>query len=136
MKASNILVSVDKDGEYQCFVVDYECSIGVAGRGFFRTPKILQASKDRKISKRPQVFSKKVDVYGYGMMCYEILTGKLQFERHPQVEQYYDLVINIGLSPEVPNFVDDWAHDLHERCWQSNPADIPSFREILSLLEA
>jgi serine/threonine protein kinase len=29
---------------------------------------------------RPEIFSKKVDVYAYGMTCYEILTRNLPFE--------------------------------------------------------
>ncbi|KAG0588652.1 hypothetical protein KC19_2G259700 [Ceratodon purpureus] len=31
LKASNVLVKVHVDGQFQCFVADYECSIGVVG---------------------------------------------------------------------------------------------------------
>ena len=133
LKAPNVLISADKDGKYECFVCDYECSFGVIGTGFYRAPEILQAMQDRTVSARPELFTKKVDIYSYGMTCYEILTGNLPFkDRRPHD---FNDVIN-GLCPYVPDFVDEWAHDLLKRCWQSNPADRPSFQEILSLFEA
>ena len=34
------------------------------------------------VGERPEVFSRVVDIYSYGMICYEILTRKLPFEGH------------------------------------------------------
>ncbi|KAG0614477.1 hypothetical protein M758_6G180100 [Ceratodon purpureus] len=101
LKASNVLVREFKSElpKFYCFVADFECSIGVTGTGFFRAPEILQACKDRKLSERPEVFSKAVDVYGFGMVCYEVLKGKLPFEGHPLND--YDLVLN-GRRPTLP----------------------------------
>jgi serine/threonine protein kinase len=135
LKASNVLVKVLK-GEfpkYECYVADYECSVGVIGTGFFRAPEILQACKDCKLRKRSKVFSKAVDVYAYGMVYYEVLTGKLPFEGHRGSD--YDLVLN-GARPMVPEYVEGWIRELLNECWQSNPKDRPSFRDILDLLLA
>ena len=36
----------------------------------------------------------------------------------------------------VPKYVEGWIRELLNGCWQSNPGDRPSFREILELLLA
>jgi hypothetical protein len=135
LKASNVLVKEFKSGtpKYLCYVADYECSIGVIGTGFFRAPEILQACKDHKLKERLEVFSKAADIYGYGMVCYEALTGKLPFEGHRTSD--YDLVLN-GERPMVPKYVKGWTCELLNGCWQSNPGDRPSFGEILELVLA
>ncbi|KAG0603307.1 hypothetical protein M758_10G083200 [Ceratodon purpureus] len=139
LKASNVLVYKSKSGwpKWQCFVADYECSIGVVGTGFFRAPEILQACKEKTISQKPEVFSRAADVYAYGMTCYEVLTGKLPFENHPlhaKTSSLIDQVINDDLRPEIPECVKGWACNLLNECWQSDPNARPSLEEILDLL--
>ncbi|KAG0504301.1 hypothetical protein KC19_10G073100 [Ceratodon purpureus] len=139
LKASNVLVKEYKSTwpKWVCFVADYECSIGVVGTGFFRAPEILQACKDRMASQRPEVFSRAADVYAYGMTCFEVLTGKLPFGDHPLINNkplLTDLVINQGLCPEIPEFVEGWARELLKWCWQCDPSARPTIKEILDLL--
>lgn len=62
------------------------------------------------------------------MTCYEILTRKLPFKRHPMND--YDLILN-GQRLEVPCYVEDWTCEFFNMCWQSNPEDHPSFGDIL-----
>jgi serine/threonine protein kinase len=135
LKASNVLVKEFKSStpKYLCFVADYEYSVGVIGTGFFRAPEVLQACKDRKLRERLEVFSKGADVYGYGMVCYEVLTGKLPFEDYEIYD--YDHVLN-GARLLVPENVEGWICELLNGCWQSNPRDRPSFGEILELILA
>jgi serine/threonine protein kinase len=110
LKASNVLVKEIKDctPKYNCFVADYECSVGVEGTGFFRALEILQACKDRKLMGRQEVFSKAADVYAYGMTCYEVLIGKLPFETHCASD--YDLVLNAArlVVPEWMLAIQSW----------------------------
>ena len=137
LKASNVLVRHAGPWLYS-LVADYECSIGVVGTGFFRAPEILQACKDRVVGQREDLFTRKVDIYSYGMTCYEVLTGKLPFQDHPLIEDNVllaDLVIS-GLRPMVPEFVEDWVVDLVKRCWEHSPMARPSIGEIMSILEA
>ncbi|KAG0603255.1 hypothetical protein M758_10G079400 [Ceratodon purpureus] len=139
LKASNVLVKEYKSGwpKWLCFVADYECSIGVVGTGFFRAPEILQALKERMISEKPEVFSRPADVYAYGMTCYEVLTGKLPFEDHPfhdKMSLLIDQVITHDLRPDIPEYVEGWACNLMNRCWQSDPRARPSVGEILDIL--
>jgi serine/threonine protein kinase len=141
LKASNVLMEESESGwpRWFCFVANYECLVGVVGTGFFRAPEILQAYKEQKISQRPEVFSTLVDIYSYGMICYEILRGKLPFEDHPLTNNCVlltDLVINQNLHPEIPEYVDDWTHELLDRCCQPNWVARPTIGEILNLLPA
>ena len=133
LKASNVLVKEYKSGfpKWDCFVADYECSVGVIGTGFFRAPEILQACKDGNVSQNREVFSKAADVYGYGMICYEILTGKLPFEDHHVND--YNVVLS-GKCPELPNYVEKWIYKLLGRCWQYDPKARPTIEEILNIL--
>ena len=140
LKASNVLVrdhGSDYNPRWECLVADYECSIGVVGTNFYRAPEILQACKERKVNDRPEVFSKAVDVYAYGMLCYEILTGKLPFQDHPLSDNpslLMDLVINGHLRPVVPEYVEEWHGELLRECWQFDPMTRPTIGEILRVL--
>jgi hypothetical protein len=132
LKASDVLSNEDKDGNYQCLVSNFECSIGVVGTRFFMSPEVLQGIRN-KIPLVNLEVSKATDVYGFGMTCYEVLTGKLPFEGHSIRD--YDTVIN-GCRPELPEYVDDWARELLHKCWHSDPAQRPTFEEILNILLA
>ncbi|KAG0627598.1 hypothetical protein M758_2G213900 [Ceratodon purpureus] len=132
LKASNVLVKVHESGSFQCFVADYECSIGVVGTGLFRAPEILEACREKSVSKRPELFTMASDVYSYGMTCYEILTGKLPFDGRLGKE-YMDAIMG-GKRPGVPEFVDEWIHKLLSDCWEYDSAKRPSFGEIVNLI--
>lgn len=82
--------------------VDYECSTGVVGTGFWRAPEILQQLKDG-VPKSKIVFTKKSDVYSYGMTCFETVTGCIPFENYIRVRftEGCDLVLN-GERPKLP----------------------------------
>jgi serine/threonine protein kinase len=54
LKASNVLVRRTKDGSYNTFIADYECSIGVVGTGFWRAPEVLQGCKEKNIHHKPE----------------------------------------------------------------------------------
>ncbi|KAG0598874.1 hypothetical protein M758_12G107700 [Ceratodon purpureus] len=141
LKASNVLVKTSgPHGNYlYCLVADFESSVGVVGTGFWRAPEILQACRERNVNKRPELFSESADAYSYGMTCYEVLTGRVPFQDHPLGEEcslLTDLVINQQLRPEVSEYVEEWARELLEWCWQSDPNARPSFEEILSFIEA
>ncbi|KAG0554771.1 hypothetical protein KC19_12G117400 [Ceratodon purpureus] len=139
LKASNVLVKTSPDGKYLwCCVADFESSVGVVGTGFWRAPEILEACRERNVSKRPELFSKSADAYSYGMTYYEVLTGRFPFQDHPLSEDLSlltDLVINHHLRPELPEHVEDWARELLQWCWKSDPIARPSFEDILSFIE-
>ncbi len=105
---------------------DYESSDVVMGTGFFRAPEVLRALRDgTKVE-----YSAAVDVYGFGMVCYELLTGKLPFHGHPLSD--YDLVLS-GERPDVSNEL-PWMRKFLQRCWHEDPHQRPGWDEILQIL--
>jgi hypothetical protein len=58
------------------------------------------------------------------------LMGKLPFEGH--ASNIYDLVL-IGQQLKIPNYINEWIHDLLCRCWQFDPTARPTFEEIMNL---
>ncbi|KAG0615082.1 hypothetical protein M758_5G013100 [Ceratodon purpureus] len=112
-------------------VSDYECALGVMGTGFWRATEVLLGIRDRKKRCSSTLFTKKSDVYSYGMLCYEIATGFLPFEREgflgTRAEQ--DLVIN-GKRPSFLDDVDNRVKDLITRCWHQDEDKRPTFHEI------
>jgi serine/threonine protein kinase len=135
LKASNVLIfAVDVEASNQkifnALVIDYECSIGVIGTRFWRAPEILQQLKDG-MSGSNLSFTSKVDVYSYGMTCYEIVTGHMPFEDRPA--QNYDYVLN-GHRPELPNDIDPLVREIITRCWHPDPSYRPSFKTIRALI--
>jgi serine/threonine protein kinase len=105
---------------------DYESSDVVMGTGFFRAPEVLRALRDgTKVE-----YSAAVDVYGFGMVCYELLTGNLPFHGHSLSD--YDLVLS-GERPDVSNEV-PWMRNLLHRCWHEDPHQRPGWDEILQIL--
>ncbi|KAG0557085.1 hypothetical protein KC19_11G101100 [Ceratodon purpureus] len=141
LKASNVLLYVDGDdfstqrsslvSIRQHVVSDYECALGVMGTGFWRAPEVLLGMKDPKKRCSPTLFTKKSDVYSYGMVCYEIATGFLPFEREGFLETRgeHDLVIN-GKRPSFPDDVDGRMKDLITRCWHQDEDKRPTLEEI------
>jgi len=105
---------------------DYESSDGVEGTGFFRAPEVLRAIRDGTEVE----YSAAVDVYGFGMVCYQLLTGKIPF--HDQRLSDYDLVLS-GKRPVVSDQPPCMRELLH-RCWDEDPHQRPGWDEILQIL--
>jgi len=105
---------------------DYESSDGVEGTAFFRAPEVFRALRDETEVE----YSAAVDVYGFGMVCYELLTGKYPFQGHPLSD--YDLVPS-GKRPDVSD-QPPWMRELLHRCWDEDPHQRPGWDEILEIL--
>ncbi len=107
-------------------VGDYESSDGVGGTGFFRSPEVFRALRDETEVE----YSAAVDVYGFGMVCYELLTGKYPFQGHP-LSDYY--LVPSGKRPDVSD-EPLWMRELLHRCWDEDPHQRPGWDEILQIL--
>jgi serine/threonine protein kinase len=135
LKASNVLVGPVTFGCTNNWMWkdvklgDYESSDSVVGgTGFFRAPEVLRALRDKKNVE----YSTAVDVYGFGMLCYEVFTGKYPFEGHPPSD--YDLVLS-GNRPDISDSSwKPWMRTLLQRCWDENPLKRPGWDEIYRCL--
>jgi serine/threonine protein kinase len=71
------------------------------------------------------------DIYSFGMICYEVLTGKVPFEGH-QINDY-DLVLDGG-RPELPDHVPEFLKNIILRCWHADPNSRPRWTDIIQAL--
>jgi serine/threonine protein kinase len=83
----------------------------------------------------PEVVSREecgypADVYSYGILLYELVTGNPAFPVPLPTEQLLEC-IRTGRHPEMPRHVSEFYSDLIERCWQIDPSKRPTFRDIL-----
>ncbi|KAG0614798.1 hypothetical protein M758_6G204100 [Ceratodon purpureus] len=132
LKAANILVSrhCHPDGKpcsvSEVHITDFERSEGVVGTGFYRAPEVLQSLITRVPLSDAQWMM--ADIYSFGMVCYEVLTGRIPFDGHPYSD--YDLVLEGG-RPELPNHVPEKLKHIIRRCWQTRPSSRPSWTDIV-----
>jgi len=153
LKASNIFVvpaEYEKDGRirfhnsrkvelkedlaydrFWVFVGDYESSDGVVGTGFWRPPEVLKAVKEDITP----TYTTAVDVYGFGMVCYELLTGHIPFECEGVRMTDYDAVLS-GRRPKLPDYLSPGMTQLLLKCWHHDPCQRPKWDEIIKTLDA
>ncbi|CAN6457317.1 unnamed protein product [Victoria cruziana] len=98
---------------------------GVRGTLPWMAPELLNGSSSK--------VSEKVDVFSFGIVMWEILTGD-----EPYANMHYGAIIggivNNTLRPHVPSWCDpDWRK-LMEQCWAPDPSARPSFTEIVRRL--
>ena len=76
------------------------------------------------------------DCYAFGMVIYEVLSGRVPFSRHGR----YTVVVKVleGQRPRWPQGVERTYGDTQEileRCWKPKPEDRPKIEDVLLRLE-
>ncbi|CAK9261684.1 unnamed protein product [Sphagnum jensenii] len=145
LKASNILVCTEHDVEggkvergdekkfeiyFRVKIADFDTSDGIWGTGFWRAPEVLQAQV--RGAKTPSL-SPAADVYSYGMLCYELLTGKIPFDKECGRSDY-DFVVS-GRRPQLPAHLNLSMKELLSSCWRANPQHRPGWTWIIETLK-
>ncbi|XP_060171932.1 uncharacterized protein LOC132603070 isoform X1 [Lycium barbarum] len=134
LKSDNLLVNLRDPHRPICKVGDLglskvKCqtliSGGVRGTLPWMAPELLNGSSS--------LVSEKVDVFSFGIVLWELLTGE-----EPYAELHYGAIIggivSNTLRPPVPESCDlDWK-SLMERCWSAEPSERPNFTEIANEL--
>ncbi|CAN1225409.1 Serine/threonine-protein kinase CTR1 [Linum grandiflorum] len=130
LKCDNLLVNLKDPLRPICKVGDFGLSKikrntlvtgGVRGTLPWMAPELLNGSSSK--------VSEKVDVFSFGIVLWEILTGE-----EPYANMHYGAIIggivNNTLRPPVPSFCDSEWKLLMEQCWAPDPLGRPSFTEI------
>ncbi|KAJ1436971.1 Serine-threonine/tyrosine-protein kinase, catalytic domain [Sesbania bispinosa] len=136
LKSDNLLVNLRDPHRPICKVGDLglskvKCqtliSGGVRGTLPWMAPELLNGSSS--------LVSEKVDVFSFGIVMWELLTGE-----EPYADLHYGAIIggivNNTLRPPVPESCDPEWRLLMERCWSSEPSERPSFTEIANELRS
>ncbi|KAF9682055.1 hypothetical protein SADUNF_Sadunf05G0068500 [Salix dunnii] len=134
LKCDNLLVNLKDPQRPICKVGDFGLSKikrntlvsgGVRGTLPWMAPELLNGSSNK--------VSEKVDVFSFGIVLWEILTGE-----EPYANMHYGAIIggivNNTLRPTIPSYCDSEWGILMEQCWAPNPAVRPAFTEIASRL--
>ncbi|XP_010443452.1 PREDICTED: uncharacterized protein LOC104726317 [Camelina sativa] len=130
LKCENLLVNMRDPQRPICKIGDLGLSKvkqktlvsgGVRGTLPWMAPELL--------SGKSNMVSEKIDVYSFGIVMWELLTGE---------EPYADMhcasiiggIVNNALRPKIPQWCDPEWKGLMESCWGSEPTERPSFAEI------
>ncbi|CAN8306243.1 unnamed protein product [Cochlearia groenlandica] len=136
LKCDNLLVNLRDTQRPICKVGDFGLSRikrntlvsgGVRGTLPWMAPELLNGSSNR--------VSEKVDVFSFGIVMWEILTGE---------EPYANLhcgaiiggIVNNTLRPPVPEKCEAEWKKLMEQCWSFDPSVRPMFTEIVDRLRS
>ncbi|CAM8942593.1 unnamed protein product [Rhodiola kirilowii] len=136
LKSDNLLVNLRDSHRPVCKVGDLglskvKCktliSGGVRGTLPWMAPELLNGSSS--------LVSEKVDVYSFGIVMWELLTGE-----EPYADLHYGTIIggivSNTLRPTVPETCDPEWRSIMEKCWSAEPSERPNFTEAANQLRA
>jgi serine/threonine protein kinase len=83
------------------------------------------------LSKKP--YTKKSDIYSFGMIMWEFTTGKKPFHDRPHNHLLILDILN-GERPQVTEDTPEFYADLMKKCWDHNPENRPTAEEIYRCL--
>jgi serine/threonine protein kinase len=117
----------------------HEVRIGDFGSGTLSTLDATQTRERGTLcymapEQRSDDYTNKVDVYSFGLIFYEILTGVKVFPSSLGVFATCEAARS-GRRPAIPGWITNWVHDLIEACWSVDPDVRPSFADIADELK-
>jgi tRNA A-37 threonylcarbamoyl transferase component Bud32 len=118
IKSMNLLLTVDKTIKLCDFGL-VTTKVTAAGTPAYMAPELLRS--------RP--FSKKVDVYAFAIILWEIFQREVPWTGYAPME-VRSMVLE-GARPDVPRIDCPYmARGLMTRCWDPDPTNRPEFREV------
>ena len=128
LKSTNILLTSD--------LVAKVCDFGTArilaktstteqrGTCAWMAPEIHEGSKP---------INKMCDVFSYGMVLYEIYSGKIPYDT--LCSTMIGAAVLKGERPPIPDTLPQFLHSLLQACWQKEPNKRPAFKDIVRAIQ-
>lgn len=84
---------------------------------------------------RGEAYTEAVDIYGFGIVLWEIATERHPYDNLPERQIVYAVSVR-GVRPPIPNNCPPTYSKLIQACWDTNPNKRPSAEEVLAALES
>ncbi|XP_008809634.2 dual specificity protein kinase splB-like [Phoenix dactylifera] len=81
-----------------------------------------------------KAYGRKVDVYSFGLLLWEMVTGTVPYEDMTPIQAAF-AVVNKNLRPVIPANCPAPLQGLIEQCWALHPEKRPQFWQIVKVLE-
>ncbi|XP_076929375.1 serine/threonine-protein kinase STY13-like [Bidens hawaiensis] len=129
LKSDNLLISADRSIKIADFGV---ARIEVQNEGMTPEMGTYRWMAPEMIQHRP--YTQKVDVYSFGIVLWELITGTLPYQNLTDLQAAF-AVVNKGLRPTVPNDCLPILREIMTRCWDVDPTVRPTLSQVVKMLE-
>ncbi|XP_031474016.1 serine/threonine/tyrosine-protein kinase HT1-like isoform X1 [Nymphaea colorata] len=129
LKSNNLLLNDEltvKVVDFGISCLDTQCH---ATKGFMGTYRWMAPEMIRG-----KTYTKKVDVYSFGIVLWELLTALVPFQGMTPVQAAF-AVSEKNERPHIPDACSPEISNLIRQCWTADPAKRPDFDFIVALLE-
>lgn len=129
LKPENILINEDfhlKVADFGIACEEVYCDLLADDPGTYRwmAPEMIKRKS----------YGRKVDVYGFGLILWELVAGTIPYEDMTPIQAAF-AVVNKNMRPAIPHRCPPAMKALIEQCWSVQPEKRPEFWQIVKVLE-